>query len=135
MLHRVVVADDVVELRSLVRITLERSGHFEVVGEAGNGREAVEAAGMSHPDLVLLDISMPVMDGLEALPLIRVAAPDAVIVMLSGFSEARLGEDARAGGATAYLEKGVPPRELVRRLLEVMDGDGAGAPPRRRPVA
>lgn len=123
-MHRVVVADDVVELRSLVRVALERSGRFEVVGEAGNGREAVEAAGLSRPDLVLLDISMPVMGGLEALPLVRVAAPDAIIVMLSGLSETQLAEDAQAGGAAAYLEKGAPPRELVRRLLEVMGSAG-----------
>ena len=119
--HRVVVADDVGELRSLLRLALERSGRFEVVGEAGNGREAVDAALAAQPDLVLLDVSMPVMDGLEALPLILAAAPSARVVMLSGFAEERLGDQARSAGATAYLEKGIPPRQLVAGLLDVLD--------------
>jgi CheY-like chemotaxis protein len=118
--HRVLLADDVGELRALVRLTLERSGEFVVVAEAGNGAEAVEAAAHELPDLVLLDVSMPVMDGLEALPLILEAAPDTQVVMLSGFAEERLGAEARKLGALAYLEKGVPPRELVSRLLALL---------------
>ena len=122
-MHRVVLADDVGELRALVRLTLERSGQFEVVAEAGNGQEAIDAVSHEQPDLVLLDVSMPVMDGLEALPQILRAAPDVTVVMLSGFAEERIGDEARRLGATAYLEKGVPPRELVARLLAVL-GEG-----------
>lgn len=118
--HRVLLADDVGELRALVRLTLERSGEFVVVAEAGNGAEAVEAAAHELPDLVLLDVSMPVMDGLEALPLILEAAPETQVVMLSGFAEERLGAEARKLGALAYVEKGVPPRELVNRLLALL---------------
>ncbi len=120
--YRAVLVDDMVPLRQLIRLTLERSGQFEIVGEAGNGRDGVELAEALHPDLVLLDVSMPVMDGLEALPRIRSVAPDATVVMLSGFSELRLGADAAAGGASAYLEKGLAPDVLVQRLLEVMGG-------------
>jgi DNA-binding NarL/FixJ family response regulator len=116
---RVLLVDDMAELRSMIRLTLERSGHFEVVGEAGDGRAAIELAADFQPDLVLLDVSMPVMDGLEALPHLRAAAPSAHVVMLSGFSESRLGADATAGGAAAYLEKGLTPQALVERLLEV----------------
>lgn len=121
-MHRVLLADDVGELRALVRLTLERSGEFVVVAEAGNGEEAVEAAAHERPDLVLLDVSMPVMDGLEALPRILEASPATHVVMLSGFAEERLGDEARKLGALAYLEKGVPPWELVNRLLELLDG-------------
>lgn len=117
---RVVLVDDMVELRQLIKLTLERSGRFEVVGQAGNGREGIDVAGATEPDLVLLDISMPVMDGLEALPVICRTVPSATVVMLSGFSEARLGAEAAAGGATAYLEKGLAPDALVARLLEVL---------------
>lgn len=120
--YRALLVDDMVPLRQLIRLTLERSGQFEVVGEAGNGRDGVEVAEALQPDLVLLDVSMPVMDGLEALPRIRSVAPDATVVMLSGFSELRLGADAAAGGASAYLEKGLAPDVLVQRLLEVMGG-------------
>lgn len=125
--RRVVLVDDMVELRAMIRLTLERSGHFDVVGEAGDGRTAIDVAAEAQPDVVLLDISMPVMDGLEALPHLRRAAPDATVVMLSGFSEARLGAEAAAGGAAAYLEKGLAPAVLVERLLDVLQGDAPTA--------
>lgn len=115
------LADDVGELRALVRLSLERSGAFVVVAEAGNGQEAIEAAAHERPDLVLLDVSMPVMDGLEALPRILEASPDTQVVMLSGFAEERLGAEARRLGALAYLEKGIPPKELVSRLLDLLE--------------
>lgn len=117
---RVVLVDDMVELRQLIKLTLERSRRFEVVGQAGNGREGIEVTAATQPDLVLLDVSMPVMDGLEALPVICRTVPSTTVVMLSGFSEARLGAEASAGGATAYLEKGLAPDALVTRLLEIL---------------
>lgn len=118
--YRVLLVDDMVPLRQLIRLTLERSGHFEVVGEAGDGSEGIDAATSLQPDIVLLDVSMPVMDGLEALPKIVASAPETTVVMLSGFSETRLGGEAAAGGAAAYLEKGLPPDALVQRLLEIL---------------
>ena len=114
---RVLLVDDMAELRALVRLTLERSGRFVVVGEAGDGQQAIDAVAELHPDVVLLDIAMPVMDGMEALPKIRAAAPDVRVVMLSGFSEARLGGEAASRGAIAYLEKGLAPDLLIARLL------------------
>ncbi len=117
---RVVLVDDMLELRALIRFTLERSGHFEVVGQAGDGEQAIDVATEVQPDIILLDISMPVMDGLEALPHLRKAAPDARIVMLSGFSETRLGPEAAAAGAAGYLEKGLAPEVLVSKLLDVV---------------
>jgi len=118
--YRALLVDDMDQLRQLIRFTLEQSGHFEVVGEASNGREGINAAEALQPDMILLDVSMPVMDGLEALPRIRGVAPHSAVVMLSGFSELRLGAEATAGGAAAYLEKGLAPDALVRRLLDVL---------------
>ncbi len=116
-----VLVDDVDELRALVRFALERTGQFVVVAEATTGIEAIAAAEAEQPDLVLLDISMPVMDGLEALPHIREVAPRAVVVMLSGFSEARLGAASSNAGAAAYVEKGISPAVLVDRLIEIVE--------------
>jgi DNA-binding NarL/FixJ family response regulator len=125
MAIRTLLADDVFDLRFMVRMALERSGEFEVVAEAENGKEAIELAREHQPDLVLLDVSMPVLDGLEALPDIIDACRDAKIVMLSGFESSRLGPTAMELGATGYLEKGISPRALVDRLRELVGGAAA----------
>lgn len=104
--RRVVIADDVADLRMLLRLALERTERFSVVGEAADGAEAVEQARAHRPDLVVLDLSMPRLDGLEALPLILDASPETIVVVLSGFDEARMGQAAVDAGATLYLEKG-----------------------------
>ena len=124
---RTVLADDVFDLRFMVKLALERSGRFEVVAEAENGDEAVDLAKKHQPDLVLLDVSMPVKDGLEALPDIRTVSPNAKVVMLSGFEASRLAATAIASGAAAYLEKGIPPGELVSELLKVLGRDPEAA--------
>ncbi|HVF33080.1 MAG TPA: response regulator [Acidimicrobiales bacterium] len=120
---RTLLVDDMVELRAMIRLALERSERFEVVGEAGDGQAAIEVATATRPDLVLLDVAMPRMDGLEALPRLRAHVPEATVIMLSGFSEQRLGARAAALGAAAYLEKGLAPAALVARLLEVLEAD------------
>ena len=109
---RVVLVDDVPELRLLVRITLEEDPAIEVVGEAANGRDGVEVVEATDPDLVLLDLSMPDMDGLEAIPEIRNLQPDVTIIVLSGFSADRMANAAEERGADGYVEKGTPISEL-----------------------
>jgi DNA-binding NarL/FixJ family response regulator len=104
---RVVLVDDVPELRLLVRLTLEDEPGIEVVGEAANGREGVEVVEATDPDLVLLDLSMPDMDGLEAIPLIRAHAPHARVVVLSGHEAGRLSLQALDQGASRYINKAV----------------------------
>lgn len=118
---RILLVDDAREMRELVALSLRIGGTFEVVGEAANGAEAVELTCATRPDLVLLDLSMPVMDGLEALPLILHRAPETVVVVFSGFDELQLGREARALGASAYVEKGVPLDVLARTLVEVYE--------------
>jgi len=115
----VLVVDDVDELRVLVRAALEASGRFDVVAEAANGRDAVAAAERDQPDMVVLDVSMPVQNGMESLPQILAVAPGAKVVMLSGLEPRRLADMAFARGAVAYLEKGLEPDELVGLLLAV----------------
>lgn len=122
IVYRVVVADDVDDLRALIRVALERSGRFQVVGEAADGFQAVAVATALRPDLTLLDLALPIMDGLEALPRIRAALPDSTVVVLSGFGAGTIADQAMDEGASAYLPKGLHPNEMVRRLLLVLDG-------------
>ena len=119
---RVLLVDDENDLREIFRLVLELHGAFEVVAEAADGQRAIELAEQEQPDLVLLDLRMPVMDGLEALPRILESAPLAKVVVVSGFGEDAMVASARAAGATAYLSKGVPVARLVERLVELMGG-------------
>ena len=116
---RLLLVDDSADLRFLVRTAVESRGGFEVVGEAGDGRRAVELARELTPDVILLDLDMPSMGGLEALPLIREASPASKTVVLSSFRREDYEGQARAGGATGYLEKGITARRLVDELLAV----------------
>ncbi len=129
---RVVLVDDTEDLRHLMRIALRRAG-YEVVGEAGDGAAGIEVATAESPDLVVLDLSMPVMDGLEALPHIRAACPDATIAVMSGFGADRMTERALARGADGYLQKGAPLADVVARLAELL-GRRGGMPPTAAPA-
>ncbi len=132
---RVVIVDDAADLRLLVRYVLQLDDAFEVVGEAADGAEGVEVATREQPDLVLLDLSMPDMDGLEALPLIQQAVPHVTVVVLSGFSAHSMARRAMDLGAAGYLEKGVPASELLDNLRELLElgaeGVGSGEAVRR----
>ena len=114
----VLLVDDSDEIRFLLRANLESDGRFEVVGEAANGREAIDAATVLQPDAVILDASMPVMTGIDALPRLREVAPGSALIVLSAFREKRLAEEATRAGAVAYLEKGTAMADLVRVVLE-----------------
>jgi DNA-binding NarL/FixJ family response regulator len=127
--YTVVVADDIDDLRLLIRMALERSGRFQVVGEAADGFQAVAVASALRPDLTLLDLGLPVIDGLEALPRIRAAVPEGTVVVLSGLGESTVEERVLADGASGYLTKGLHPDEMVGRLLAILDGSPEGVQP------
>jgi CheY-like chemotaxis protein len=116
--HRILVADDAEDIRALLRLKLTRNGTYDVVGEAADGLEAVELARQLQPDLVVLDMAMPRMDGLQALPLIREAVPGVRVVVLSGFNQRTLEHEALAAGADRYVVKG----GSLTDLLDVIDG-------------
>src|SRR5204862_8267248 len=110
---RVFLCDDVPELRTLLRFALEEAADVRVVGEAGAAATGIERVGELQPDVLLLDLSMPGLDGLEAIPLLKEAAPDLGIIVFSGFAADRMRDPALALGADRYLEKGEP-LEVVR---------------------
>ena len=115
----VVLADDVEDVRYLFRVVIEADGRFEVVGEAATGREAVDLAARLRPDVVLLDLAMPEMGGLEALPLIKAASPATKVVIVTAFGE--LSEQAAyERGAVAFLTKGAKPGELVEVMADAI---------------
>jgi PAS domain S-box-containing protein len=113
---RVVLVDDSSDVRRLLRRALEAAGSFEVVAECGDGDEAIALAYRHRPDLLLLDTSMPRMDGLEALPAIVALCPDTAVVMFSGFEDVRLAARARELGAAAFVEKSTPLDQIPARL-------------------
>ena len=113
----IVVGDDVAVLRRILReVFAERAG-LEVIAEAGTGRECVEAVSAGKPDVLLLDLSMPEMDGMEALPEIIASSPATRIVVFSGFAADRMGPAVLERGADLYVEKGTPPDALADAIL------------------
>ena len=128
MAARVLLVDDTPDIRALLRLVLSRQDDFEVVAEAADGSEAIDMARLHRPDVVLLDLAMPVMDGLEAIPEVRAAVPDSKIVVLSGFNADQMADEALRAGADAYIEKGTPPLRLVTELRRIC-GLREAAPP------
>lgn len=116
---RVIVADDTAGMRALIREFLNVRSGFVVVGEASTGREAIALAESLHPDLIVLDLSMPEMDGMRAIPELRSRVPEAGILVLSGYGGAMV-QRALDAGAHAYIEKGVGFEDLVPRARAVV---------------
>ncbi|MFL5844980.1 MAG: response regulator transcription factor [Solirubrobacteraceae bacterium] len=115
---RVIIADDVDAARALFRIGLEADDRIEVVAEACNGAEAVEAVLAHRPDVLLTDLGMPVMDGLQVLIELRELKVPTKVVVLTGFARDRLGPLVMESGAVAYLEKGATREVICRTVLD-----------------
>ncbi|MFZ2501744.1 MAG: response regulator transcription factor [Nocardioides sp.] len=110
---RVVIVDDHQLVRSGVRVLLNSDPDLEVVGEGANGREGIAAAVDGRADVVLMDLSMPEMDGVEATAALVTARPEAKVLVLTSFSEAAHVRAALAAGATGYVLKDAEPTELL----------------------
>ena len=132
MTERILIVDDHPLTREALAGLLTQNG-FDVVGKAGSGQEAIELAAGLAPDLVLLDLSMPEMDGLAALPRLREAAPAAEVVVLTASEDEDNLLGAVRGGAAGYLLKSEPPDRIVAFLRGVAQGEAAlsGAVARR----
>ena len=113
---RVLLVDDDEDLRALLEILLEEDGRFRIAGHASDGREALRLAERYHPDVVVLDLQMPGMDGLTALPGLRARLPNAQIVVLSAFPDPITLADTVELGVDGYLDKGRSWCELIPTL-------------------
>jgi two-component system, NarL family, response regulator LiaR len=120
---RVFIAEDHAIVRKGIRSLLTLEPDIEVVGEAGNGREAVEQAGSLDPDVILMDLVMPELDGIQAIQQIKTAHPDAKILVLSSFATDDKIFPAIKAGALGYLLKDSDPAELVKAIRQVNAGE------------
>lgn len=117
--RRVLLVDDTEDIRLLFRIALEADDRFEVCGEAGDGLEAVRLAASLRPDVIVLDVMMPVMDGLTALPQLRAQCPGAVVVVVTATATDDVRERAARGGAAAVVEKQASLAEITAAIAAV----------------
>src|SRR5215510_11395620 len=114
MVKSVLIAEDHALLRQAIRSLFDAQQDFEVCGDAENGKEAVEMAQVLHPDLIVLDLSMPVMNGVEAAHALRRCLPETTIVVFSEYSDLLSELEARSEGISALVSK----REPVSVLLD-----------------
>ncbi|MBD0708350.1 MULTISPECIES: response regulator transcription factor [unclassified Streptomyces] len=131
---RVVIADDEPLIRAGIRMILNSDQGIAVVGEAADGRQAVEAARAHAADVVLLDIQMPVLDGLSALPELRRAAPAARVIILTTFGERDNVLRALEYGGAGFLLKDTAPAELIGAVRAAAAGDAYLSPAATRHV-
>lgn len=119
---KAIIVDDDEQIRSALRTVVEALG-AEVVGEADNGRSAIERAKSLHPELILLDVSMPVMGGLDAARELRQIMPHVPIILISQYTDRAYAQEALKAGAGGYVIKRSAGKELAVAIQAVMSGE------------
>jgi two-component system, NarL family, response regulator NreC len=122
MIAKVLLAEDLTLLRSGVRALLESTGKVQIVGEAGDGREALKQAQKLNPDVVLMDVAMPEMNGIEATRQIRKALPQVRVMMLSMHADRQYIFESLRAGASGYVLKTTALNELLSAIQTVVTG-------------
>lgn len=122
MTIKIVIADDHAVVRQGLTMFLNMDGDFEIVGEATNGKEAIELVEALQPDIVLMDLLMPTMSGLEAIPIIRERFPDVEIIALTSVLDNGSVVKAVRAGAIGYLLKDTQSDELIRSIKAAANG-------------
>jgi two-component system, chemotaxis family, chemotaxis protein CheY len=120
MRKMVLIVDDNTFLRHALREIFEREGDFEVCGEAANGRDAIQAVTRLQPDLVVLDLSMPVMNGLDAAKILKQRVPALPLILYSAFADNAVAELAQSVGITELVSKSEPISTLIRTARDVL---------------
>ena len=121
---KILLVDDEAHIRKFMSVLLRGLGSPFII-EAKNGHEAVELYAQERPELVLLDVNMPLQDGLETLRKILALDPDALVVMLTSLTTRQVVEEAAGFGAAHYLRKETPPDEILATLREILESSAA----------
>jgi two-component system, chemotaxis family, chemotaxis protein CheY len=116
----IMLVDDEAHIRKFISLLLRHLG-VERIFEAPNGSVALEVYKKENPDLVMLDVNMPVMDGIETLRALKAINPDCVVVMLTSLANRQTIDEAVALGAANYIRKDAPPEEIGRALSDTID--------------
>jgi DNA-binding NarL/FixJ family response regulator len=120
-MRRVLVVDDNPQVRQGLCEVFKREADFDVCGEAENGREAIDKANSLQPDLIVMDLSMPVLNGLEALRLLKDVMPNVPVIIYTAHSGQIVESEARAAGAAATISKSENVALLVRTIRSLLD--------------
>jgi DNA-binding NarL/FixJ family response regulator len=120
MLHSLLIADDNPRIRQALSNLFTRESDFTVCGQAENGKEAVEKAEELHPDLILLDLSMPVMNGLDAARILGRMMPEVPIIMFTAFADQFIATETLPDGVTALVSKSEDSSVLIGRARSLM---------------
>jgi len=115
----VLLVDDEAHIRKFVGLILKQLGASKIL-EAANGEEALAIYAVEHPDLVLLDVNMPVLDGIQTLRKLRELDPDCVVIMLTSLANRQTVVDTVLLGAANYIRKDTPKEEITRALSETI---------------
>jgi two-component system chemotaxis response regulator CheY len=116
---KVLLVDDEAHIRKFVALILKQLGVTAIV-EASNGAEAVEIYQREKPDLVLLDVNMPVLDGMQTLRQLNALDPDCIVIMLTSLANRQTVEEAMEHGAASYIRKDTPKEEILKSLSETI---------------
>jgi DNA-binding NarL/FixJ family response regulator len=121
MEKHIVLADDNAAIRRALRKVLELKGDWKVDGEAVDGRDAIEKAKELHPDLIVMDVSMPIMNGLEAARILRHIMPSVLVILCSLHTNEVLEKEAEAAGVNAVVSKAQNMKVLVTKARELLE--------------
>jgi two-component system chemotaxis response regulator CheY len=116
---KVMAVDDSPITRKMIKKALEPEG-FNIIGEAGNGKDAVELYSKITPDVITMDVTMPIMDGLDAAYAIKQINPEQKIIMLSAMGDKDIINDAKSRGINHFCSKPFKPEEMINTVLKVM---------------